>query len=148
MSMCALILLTADQCIVCKCVVCPCVGFTSEGANRKDEVRKFLEMATLMKGLDHKNILPLVGVCAEEGYVPLVLYPYSEEGSVHSFLDRYKFSPERQQVRLCMCCVRLRVCVGACKCCSIHVCVGGGACTHAFGTSDRSSSIVRYSCIN
>ena len=86
---------------------CAYVGFTSEGANRKDEVRKFLEMATLTKGLDHKNILPLVGVCAEEGYVPLVLYPYCEEGSVHSFLDRYKFSPERQQVCVCMCCARL-----------------------------------------
>ena len=87
------------------------VGFTSEGANRKDEVRKFLEMATLTKGLDHKNILPLVGVCAEEGYVPLVLYSYCEEGSVHSFLDRYKFSPERQQVCVCACVVRDCECV-------------------------------------
>ena len=95
-----------------------CVGFTSEGANRKEEVRKFLETATLMKGLDHNNILPLVGVCAEEGYVPLVLYPYCEQGSVHSFLEKYKYSPETvsQQTYLSV------VCVSVCVCAHAHTC--------------------------
>ena len=96
-------------------------------------MRKFLEQATLMKGLDHINILPLVGVCVEEGYVPLVLYPHCEEGSVHSFLERCKFSSERRQVRKKGCvlcdvarCVSLhagklysghvRVCVCVCVC--------------------------------
>ena len=112
---------------------CPslCVGFSSEGANRKHEVRKFLELATLMKGLDHINILPLVGVCVEEGYVPLVLYPHCEEGSVHSFLERCKFSPERRQVRKKrMCAMRYcKLCVVACRkavqwtCACVCVCV-------------------------
>ena len=119
---------------------CPlsCVGFSSEGANRKHEVRKFLELATLMKGLDHINILPLVGVCVEEGYVPLVLYPHCEEGSVHSFLERSKFSPERQQVckKKCVLC-DMASCVllhaGRLYMEHVHVCVQADA----LGTSHR-----------
>ena len=101
-------------------------------------MRKFLELATLMKGLDHINILPLVGVCVEEGYVPLVLYPHCEEGSVHSFLERSKFSPERQQVckKKCVLCDMascVSLCAGRLYMGHVHVCVQADA----LGTSHR-----------
>jgi serine/threonine protein kinase len=67
-------------------------GFTEEGANRKEEVTQFIEQATLTKGLNHNNILRLVGLCAEDGYVPLVLYPYCEHGNMQSFLEKCRLS--------------------------------------------------------
>ena len=104
-----------------------------------------------MKGLDHINILPLVGVCVEEGYVPLVLYPHCEEGSVHSFLERCKFSPERQQVRKKEC-----VLCDVARCVSLHagrlysghvrVCVYVCASRCFWGIRSACSSTAPYSC--
>lgn len=46
--------------------------------SRRDEVVRFLEAATLMKGIKHRNIVPVLRVSVEDNYVPLVIYPMVE----------------------------------------------------------------------
>ena len=53
---------------------------------RRDEVVRFLETATLMKGIQHDNILPVLRISVEDNYVPLVIYPTVEYGNMHRLM--------------------------------------------------------------
>ncbi|CAI8007397.1 Tyrosine-protein kinase transforming protein SEA [Geodia barretti] len=46
--------------------------------SRRDEVVRFLEASTLMKGIKHQNILSVLRVSVEDNHVPLVVYPMVE----------------------------------------------------------------------
>ena len=59
----------------------PDIGFP-EGS-RRDEVVRFLEASTLMKGVKHQYILPVLRVSVEDNYIPLVIYPMVEHGDMH-----------------------------------------------------------------
>ena len=67
-------------------------GFKPENGKKMEDVAKFLHNASLTKGLHHNNVLRLVGVCAEEGYVPLVLYEWCNNGNLHHYLEQCRLS--------------------------------------------------------
>lgn len=55
------------------------------------DVEKFLREGVMMRGLDHRNVLPLIGMCVdsrvEEGHSsPLIILPYMENGDLRTFL--------------------------------------------------------------
>ena len=69
---------------VCSNVMC-CVPWSvglPEGS-RRDEVVRFLEASTLMKGIQHRHVLPVLRVSVEDNYAPLVIYPMVEYGDMH-----------------------------------------------------------------
>jgi serine/threonine protein kinase len=51
--------------------------------SRRDEVVRFVEAATLLKGIQHRHILPVLRVSVEDNYVPLVIYPMVEHGDMY-----------------------------------------------------------------
>ena len=57
------------------------IGFPD--GSRRDEVVRFLEAATLMKGIQHPHILSVLRVSLEDNYVPLVIYPMVQHGDMH-----------------------------------------------------------------
>ena len=68
------------------------LGITDEG-NRREEVAKFIEQATLLQGLEHPNVLPVLGLSVEDGVVPIVLYPSTEYGNLQIFMERSRLTP-------------------------------------------------------
>lgn len=64
-----------------------------EGGRRED-ITRFIDQASLMQGLEHPNILQVMGISLEDNCVPIVIYPISEYGNLHSFLELYRVSPE------------------------------------------------------
>lgn len=67
-------------------------GFQKQYGHR-DEVTKFLEQATLLRGLDHPNIHSLFRVSVEDNFNPLVVYPIVEYGNLHQFLILCRMTP-------------------------------------------------------
>ena len=61
-----------------------CVGFPEGG--KRDEIVRFLENATLMKGIQHPNILPVLRVSVEDNCMPLVVYPMVQYGDMHGIM--------------------------------------------------------------
>lgn len=62
--------------------------------SKRDEVVKFLEAATLMSGVQHENILPVLRVSVEDNYVPLVMYPMVEHGDMFNII---KLASDQEQ---------------------------------------------------
>jgi len=57
----------------------------------RGDIEKFLREGVLMSNLQHRNILPLVGVCVDElvetgQSSPLIVLPYMENGDLRTFL--------------------------------------------------------------
>lgn len=86
------------------------LGFPEGG--KRDEIVRFLENATLMKGIQHPNILPVLRVSVEDNCMPLVVYPMVQYGDMHSIMklandpDHSKL-PVSTLFAFCLC-----VCVG------------------------------------
>lgn len=55
-------------------------------SGKRDEIAKFLEHATLLRGIEHPNIQSVLCVSVEDNYVPLVVYPMVEYGNMHDVL--------------------------------------------------------------
>ncbi|XP_078592914.1 uncharacterized protein LOC144871399 [Branchiostoma floridae x Branchiostoma japonicum] len=53
---------------------------------RAPEVSCFLQEGITMKGLDHKNVLGLLGVCVPQDGYPMVVLPFMQHGSLLSYL--------------------------------------------------------------
>lgn len=53
----------------------------SEAASRL-QISLFLAEGTMMFGLMHKNILPIIGVNLENPRKPLLVYPYVNRGNL------------------------------------------------------------------
>jgi hypothetical protein len=70
---------------------------TAERARREDIVR-FIEQTSFMQGLEHSNILPLMGLSIENNCVPIALYPFTEYGNLHVFLELCRIMPEQSQL--------------------------------------------------
>ena len=51
--------------------------------SRREEVVRFLEAATLMKGIQHRHIVPVLRVSVEDNAVPLVVYPMVQYGDMY-----------------------------------------------------------------
>ena len=47
-----------------------------------------------MQGLDHPNILPLLGLSIEDNCVPIALYPLTEHGNLHFALEMCRLMPD------------------------------------------------------
>lgn len=60
------------------------LGFPEGG--KRDEIVRFLENATLMKGIQHPNILTVLRVSVEDNLMPLVVYPMVQYGDMHSIM--------------------------------------------------------------
>lgn len=60
------------------------IGFP-EGS-RRDEVIRFIEAATLMKGIQHPHIMSLLRISLEDNYVPLVVYPMVQHGDMYRII--------------------------------------------------------------
>nr|AAL74247.2 gla-like protein [Halocynthia roretzi] len=55
----------------------------------KDDIEKFLREGVMMRGLDHKNVLALIGVCVEDDDMrrsPLIVLPFMKHGDLRTFL--------------------------------------------------------------
>lgn len=55
----------------------------------RDDIEKFLREGVMMRGLDHKNVLSLVGVCVEDDDLrksPLIVLPFMQKGDLRTFL--------------------------------------------------------------
>ena len=64
----------------------------SEGG-RRDDVARFLDQATLMHGLDHANILMILGLSLEDNCIPIVISPLTEYGNLQRFLELCRLDP-------------------------------------------------------
>jgi len=56
-----------------------------------DDIQKFLREGVMMRGLDHPNVLQLLGVCVDTGVEhgqssPLIILPYMKYGDLRTFL--------------------------------------------------------------
>lgn len=58
-----------------------------------DEIAKFLELATLLREVDHPNVLTFLQLSVEDNYVPLVTYPIMEYGNMQQFLALCRMAP-------------------------------------------------------
>ena len=54
--------------------------------SRREEVVRFLEAATLMKGIQHRHIVPVLRVSVEDNAVPLVVYPMVQYGDMYRIM--------------------------------------------------------------
>ena len=75
-------------------LMCACVhaGFQKQYGHR-DEITRFLECATLLRGMDHPHLHSLLRVSVEDNHVPLVVYPIMEYGNLHQFLTLCRMTP-------------------------------------------------------
>ena len=97
---------------VCLLLFVNCLGFQKQYGHR-DEITKFLECATLMRGMEHPNILSILGVSVEDDYVPIVVYPIMEYGNLHQFLALCRMAPGDSPLSVsewmkCMCSVPIK----------------------------------------
>lgn len=67
---------------------------------RREDITRFIEQAGLMQGLEHPNILPLCGLSIEDNCVPVALYPFSEYGNMHFFLELCLTMPEESPLNV------------------------------------------------
>ena len=67
---------------------------------RREDITRFIEQAGLMQGLEHPNILPLCGLSIEDNCVPIALYPFSEYGNMHIFLELCLTMPEESPLNV------------------------------------------------
>ena len=79
-----------------------CVGF-GEGS-RREEIVRFLEAATLLRGVQHHHVLPLLRISVKDNYVSLVVYPLVQYGDMHSVM---KLAAEPQHSILPVRCTRM-----------------------------------------
>lgn len=61
---------------------------------RREDITRFIEKATLMQGLEHPNVLPVLGMSLEDCCIPIILYPIVEYGNMHNFIELYRVSPQ------------------------------------------------------
>ncbi len=57
----------------------------------RDDVERFLREGVMMRGMNHRNVLPLIGICVdsqvEEGTSsPLIVLPFMEKGDLRTYL--------------------------------------------------------------
>ncbi|XP_077968616.1 hepatocyte growth factor receptor-like [Styela clava] len=55
----------------------------------REDIEKFLREGVMMRGLDHKNVLSLIGVCVEDDDLrksPLIVLPFMKYGDLRTFL--------------------------------------------------------------
>lgn len=64
-----------------------------EAGGRMEDTAKFLETATLLRGVEHRYVLSVLRVSVEDHLVPIVVYPIVEYGSLHSFLTLARLNP-------------------------------------------------------
>lgn len=67
------------------------VGLKEGG--RMEDTAKFLETATLLRGVEHEYVLSVLRVSVEDNLVPIVVYPIVEYGSMHNFLTLSRLNP-------------------------------------------------------
>ena len=60
----------------------------------RDYISHFIDLTTSMQGLDHPNILPLLGLSIEDNCVPIALYPLTEYGNLHFALEMCRLMPD------------------------------------------------------
>ena len=65
-----------------------------------DEIAKFLEHATLLRGIEHPNIQSVLCVSVEDNCVPLVVYPMVEYGNMHDVLLSCRLSPDQSPLNV------------------------------------------------
>lgn len=58
------------------------------------QISLLLTEGMMMYGMNHKNILPVIGVCTHNLQRPLLVYPYMNQGNLKKFLQKCKFSAE------------------------------------------------------
>ena len=69
-------------------------------SGKRDEIAKFLEHATLLRGIEHPNIQSVLCVSVEDNYVPLVVYPMVEYGNMHDVLLSCRLSPDQSPLNV------------------------------------------------
>ena len=67
---------------------------------KRDEIAKFLEHATLLRGIEHPNIQPVLRVSVEDNCVPLVVYPLTEYGNLHDMLLFCRLTPDQSPLNV------------------------------------------------
>ena len=55
---------------------------------------KFIEQVLSLQGLEHTNVMKVIGMSVEDDCMPLGIYPMMEYGNLHSFLELARVSPE------------------------------------------------------
>ena len=76
---------------------------------RREDVSRFIEQTTLMHRMEHKNILPLLGLSVEDNCVPIALYPFTEYGNLHVFLELSRLMPEESPLNVSADCLLLLI---------------------------------------
>ena len=69
-------------------------------SGKRDEIAKFLEHATLLRGIEHPNIQSVLCVSVEDNYVPLVVYPMVEFGNMHDVLLSCRLTPDESPLNV------------------------------------------------
>ena len=69
-------------------------------SGKRDEIAKFLEHATLLRGIEHPNIQSVLCVSVEDNYVPLVVYPMVEYGNMHDILLSCRLTPDESPLNV------------------------------------------------
>ena len=64
-----------------------------EGSHR-DNILRFIEQVLSLQGLEHNNVMSIIGMSVEDNCIPLGIYPMMEYGNLHSFLELSRVSPE------------------------------------------------------
>ena len=67
---------------------------------KRDEIAKFLEHATLLRGIEHPNIQPVLRVSVEDNCAPLVIYPLVEYGNLHDTLLFCRLTPDQSPLNV------------------------------------------------
>ena len=65
-----------------------CIGTKACGSC--EEVSEFLDQATLLRGISHRNVLSVMGLCSDNHQAPIVIYSYPSIGSLHTFLTAHR----------------------------------------------------------
>lgn len=70
--------------------------FVKTVTNQASQIQVSLLMAEgmMMLGMNHKSILPLIGLCTDDPHHPMLLYPYMSQGNLKKFLHKCKFASE------------------------------------------------------
>lgn len=74
-------------------------GFQKQYGHR-DEITKFLERSTLIRGIDHPNLQSVLKVSVEDNYIPIVVYPIVEYGNMHQFLSFCRHTPNESPLNV------------------------------------------------
>lgn len=66
------------------------MSVTSTDQFSQEIIDEIMEESLKLKGFEHKNIMGLIGVCAESRPSPYIIMPYMKNGSLLAHLRREK----------------------------------------------------------